>query len=237
MKLTLVIAGLGMGCLLADNEPRQKIQVSNTQRVDFASGKALRLENSTGELMILGWDRPEVEITTIKSSPDEYDARERAKAAQELDQVKFAVDRRGDELVIATSYPRHKAFPPPLPAGARFDLEYYIKAPRDVRLTIAHDAGGVHVDEFTGDISVTARRGEITLRLPGDGPYAIDAKSKWGDVISDFPGQGKFKLLFAGHEFTGGAPTAAHKLSLKIGYGDIIIWKTMRLPAPASPAR
>src|SRR6266446_481816 len=154
MKLTLVIAGLGMGCLLADNEPRQKIQVTNTQRVDFASGKALRLENSTGELMILGWDRPEVEITTIKSSPDEYDPRERAKAAQELDQVKIAVDRRGDELVIATSYPRHKAFPPPLPSGTRFDLEYYIKAPRDIRLTIVHDAGGVHVDELTGDISV-----------------------------------------------------------------------------------
>src|SRR6266478_3407062 len=111
MKLTLVILGLGTGCLLADNQPKQKIQVSNTQRVEFASGTALRLENSTGELMIEGWDRPEVEITTIKSSQD---------AAQELDQVRIAVERRGDELVIATSYPKHRTFPPPLPTGARF---------------------------------------------------------------------------------------------------------------------
>src|SRR6266852_2094002 len=117
MKLTLAIAGLGMSCLLADNQPKQKIQVSNTQRVVFASGTALRLENSTGELMIEGWDRPEVEITTIKSARD---------APQELDEVKIAVERRGDELVIATSYPKHRAFPPPLPTAARFDLEYYI---------------------------------------------------------------------------------------------------------------
>ena len=68
MTRTLAVIGLGVSCLLADNEPRQTLQVTNTQRVDFASGGALRLANSVGELAVQGWDRPYVEITTVKST-------------------------------------------------------------------------------------------------------------------------------------------------------------------------
>ncbi len=146
-----------------------------------------------------------------------------------MDQVSIAVERRGEELVINTGFPRHGKFSPPFGAGTRFDLEYYIKAPRNVRLIVAHDVGGVHVDDITGDIRVTARRGEITLRLPEEGQYAIDARSKVGDVISDFPGHGKLKPWLTGHQFTNETSANAHRLYLRVGYGDIIIWKTLRL--------
>ena len=63
MMRTLVVIGFGVSCLLADNEPKQRIQVTNTQRSDFASDGLLRLENSTGELSVQGWDRPYVKTT------------------------------------------------------------------------------------------------------------------------------------------------------------------------------
>ena len=215
-----------MGCLLAENEPKQKSQVSNTQRVDF-SGNALRIENSTGDLMVQGWDRPEVEIATIKSGRGVFD----------LDRVTIAVDRRGDELVIKTGFPRRKIMSPPWRSEGGFDLEYSIRVPRNVRLTVVHNAGEVHVEEISGDISVTSRRGEITLRVPNEGQYAIDASSKLGDVISDFPGQGKnLRPWLAGHQFLSAA-TSGQKLYLRIGCGDIIVWKTMRLPPSTSALR
>jgi hypothetical protein len=226
MMRMLAVIGFGVSCLLADNEPKQRVQATNTQRVDFAPGGTLRLENSTGELMVQGWDRPDVEITTIRS----------AIAARELEQVRIAVERRGDELVVTTAFPRHGFLSPPFPPGTSFDLEYYIKAPRNARLIVAHYAGDVHVDEMTGDIRVTARQGEITLRLPGEGQYAIDARSKFGGVNSDFPGHETRKLWLAGHQFTNETSPAAHKIYLRIGYGDILVWKTLRLPTPAPPA-
>ena len=227
---TLALIGLGVTCLLAGNEPAQRSQVSNTQRADLMPGGALRIENSTGELMVVGWDRPDVEITTVKFSK-EYDPKEREKATKELDEVRISVEPRDRDLVIKTDFPRHSVLSPH--GRTRFDLEYYIKAPRDARLTVAHDVGGVHVEDMTGDISATARQGEITLRVPGEGQYAIDARSKLGDVISDFPGRGKMKPWLLGHQFASDTAQGAHKLYLRIGYGDIIIWKTLRLPAPA----
>jgi hypothetical protein len=229
---TLALIGLGASCLLAGNEPKQRIQVSNTQRADLMPGGALRIENSTGELMVLGWDRPDIEITTVKFSKA-YDPKEREKATKELDEVRISVEPRDRDLVIKTDFPRHSAFSPPFRGGTRFDLEYYIKAPRDARVIVAHDVGGVHVEDMTGDISVTARQGEITLRIPGEGQYTIDARSKLGDVISDFPGRGKQKPWLLGHQFASDTAAGAHKLFLRIGYGDIIIWKTLRLPPPA----
>jgi hypothetical protein len=230
MMRTLALIGFGVTCLLAGNEPAQRIRINNTQRADFASGGALRIEHSIGELMVLGWDRPDAEITTVKFSK-EYDPKEREKATKELDQVRISVEPRDRDLVIKTDFPRHSVLSTAL-HGARFDLEYYIKAPRDARLIVAHDVGGVHVEDMTGDISVTARQGEITLRLPGEGQYTIDARSKLGEVISDFPGRGKMKPWLLGHQFASDTAQGAHKLYLRIGYGDIIIWKTLRLPQP-----
>src|ERR1700722_16860300 len=90
-KFLVTAAVLGAGCLLsaadAPNraEPKQKIEVSKTERVDFPSGGTLRFRNSVGVLTVEAWDRPEVEITTIKSTKSEFDARDRESGTHELD--------------------------------------------------------------------------------------------------------------------------------------------------------
>jgi len=234
----LALIGLGMSCLLfADDEPQQFFQVTKTERLEFPSGGLLRLKNSIGEVMVEGWDRPDVELTTTKSTKELYNSQDREKALQELDQVHVAAERHGDELVITTDFPRYGMFKPLLRGGTRFDLDYRISVPRNARVAIEHDTGYVSLDNVTGDIHVTASQGEITLRLPENGQYAIDANSKLGDVISDFPGHMQRKRWFLGHHFTHPDAAASQKIDLSAGYGDIIILKSPRLQKSAALAQ
>jgi hypothetical protein len=224
--------------LLADDEPKQKVKVTHTERVEFPSGGWLRLRNSIGEVTVEGWDRPDVEITTIQSTKDAYAPRDREKASQELDKVKISVERQGADLVIATEFARHRGpshFAPFRPAIG-FDLEYHIKAPMNTKLDARHGTGEVHVAGLTSDIHVTVRNGGITLQLPQEGQYDIDAKSDLGDVTSGFPGHAKRSHWLLGHRFVQGAP-AAHHLYLRVGFGDITILKIQKpsMPGPVTP--
>ena len=229
------LIGLGVSCLaLAGDETKQFFQVTKTERLDFPSGGLLRLKNSIGQVTIEGWDRPDVELTTTKSTKDSYNTQDREKAVKELDQVRIAAERHGDELVITTDFPRYGVFKPLLRGGTRFDLDYRIGVPRNARVAIEHDTGFVSLDNIAGDIRVIASQGEITLHLPEDGQYAIDAKSKIGDVISDFPGRTQRKLWFLGKQFANENAAASQKIYLRAGYGDIIILKSPGLKKTAA---
>ena len=241
-RLVVVVLALS-GLLLADDGTKQVVQVTKTEHMAFPSGGVLRLTNSIGDLMVEGWDQPDMQITTTKSTKAEYDSGERERGAQELDQVRSAVKRDGNEIVIGTDFHRHRIFPHPFHAGTRFDLQYDIKVPRSAQLFIDHDDGDVYIDNVTGGIHVTVRKGQITLRLPEEGGYVIDARSKFGGVYSDFPGQEERKLWFLGHEFTNppssrvrsgslagekvsNPPSSAiPKLFLRVASGDIVIFK------------
>ena len=223
----LVAICFGAGCLLfADDEPKQFFQVTKTERLDFPSGGLLRLKNSIGQVTIVGWDRPDVELTTTKSTKDLYNSQDREKALKELDQVRIAAERHGDELVITTDFPRYGTFKPLLRGETRFDLDYRISVPRNARVAIEHDTGFVSLENVGGDIRVTASQAEIALHLPEDGQYAIEARSRLGDVLSDFPGHMQRKLWFLGKQFTHENAAASQKIDLRAGYGDIIILKS-----------
>ncbi len=239
--------GLGTGCLLlaADppkqDEPKQKVQVSKTEHIDFPSSGTLRFKNSVGVLTVTAWDQPGVEMTTIKSTKIELDARGREKATHQLDRVKVAAERHGNELVIASTFPRHRPFglPYPLSGQTNFDLEYQIKAPANARIIAHHTLGEVNIDGLVGDIHVTLAKGEILLHLPEEEKYAIRAKSDFGTVNSDFPGEVKRLGWFLGHRSVDENSAATHKLNLKVAFGDIVIVKTRipKLPAPATAAQ
>jgi len=221
------VLGVGTSRLLAVDEPKQKVQVSNTERVDFPSGGTLRLTKSIGVLTVEAWDRPDVEITTITSTKADYDTRGGEKAKSELDRVRVAAERHGDELVITTDFPRPRAF-------SRFDLEYRIKAPSTARLIADHNVGEVNIDGLVGDIQVTLLQGEMMLHLPEEGRYNIHARSQFGNVNSDFPGPEERRWWLLGHRSVSENSQAAQKLNLRVGFGDIVILKT-RVPAPPGP--
>jgi hypothetical protein len=202
------------------------VQVSKTEAMDFPAGGTLRMENSTGNVNIESWDQPGIEITTIKSSKDDKQAEDREKTLKELGRVEITTKRNGNELVIATQYPHHQA-PPylwPLSRVTNFNLEYDIKVPRSAKIVVQHDAGNIYIDDIAGDVEANARQGLIFLRLAGDAPRAIDAKSISGSVNSDFPGRETRKVFTFGHQFVD-TSLAAQSLHLRIGFGDIILLK------------
>ncbi len=228
----------GLSCLAATKDApkdqiKQRIQVTNTQRVDFQAGGTVRLKNSTGELTIEAWDQPAVEITTTKSTKADYAPSEREKANHELDRVRVTAERKGAELVITTDFPKQGAPPfSPFGGATKFDLDYHIKVPRDAALVVDHNIGEIHVDGVTGDVHATALQGLIFLHLPEQAQYTIDAKSGIGSVKSDFEGTTTRRLLF-GDQFV--ESNGSHKLYLRVRFGDIIIFKTEQpqTPAPA----
>jgi len=236
----LFIAVLAAGCLAAEKKPaerkeegpRQKVELTKTQSMDFPAGGVLRLKNSTGDLNIEAWDNPNVEITTIRSTKDELPESERARATAMLEKVTFTIERMGNEVVITTNFPRHQGFPPDLPFSRdrKFDVEYDISVPRSAMLAIDHDVGDVNVNGVTGDIEAKVLQGEIMLHLPEDAKYSIDAKSEYGNVNSDFPGE--LRRSWISQKALEDAPRPAHTLKLRIGYGDIVL---LRIRVPKYP--
>ena len=83
----VAVMGFGAGCLPgAAGEPKQKVQVTKTERIDFPAGGRPRLTNSIGVLTVEAWDRADVEI---------------------------AAERHGHKPVVTTDCPRRWPFPPP----------------------------------------------------------------------------------------------------------------------------
>jgi hypothetical protein len=158
MKMgTVVVMGFRAGCLpAAAGEPKHKVQVTKTERVNFPAGGRPRQTNSIGVLTVEAWDRPDV----------------------------------------------------------AFDLDDRIKAP------------------------ATLRMGEVMLHLREEGRYDIHAKSKFGGVNSDFPGEKERRWRPIGHRIVNRDLPAPHELNLSVKFGDIVILKTRVLKpfAPLIPA-
>jgi len=213
------MAVFGMGCVLqAADAPSQKAPLTNTERMDFPAGGVLHLKNSLGELTVEGWDQPGMELTTIRSS----------------DKAKITAERHGDEVMVTTDLPHRRWFPPhwAWTNTTGIDVEYRIKVPRDAGLVVDHGVGDVHVEDLSGDIHATVRSGVITLHLPPEGAYAIDAKCRVGNVVSDFAGDEQHKPWPFGHRFTQGGSAPVHKLFLRAGFGDAIILKIQKPELP-----
>jgi hypothetical protein len=187
--------------------------------MNFAPGGLIRINHSYGTLNVEGWDRPEVEITWVKSTEIYYDAKQREKAATLLERAHISTERVSDtELAISTHQDR------------KISVDYEIRVPRDSRLAIHHGTGQVLVANMTGDIEATGHRGDLVLMLPDTGAYSVDAKTKVGVVTSDFAGDLHRRRYLLGERFAG--PAAAHRVYLRVGFGGITI---KSVPSEAEP--
>jgi hypothetical protein len=239
-KVALVMAlALTAG---AEDLSRQVISLSDTKTLDTAgpgaARNAIRFEASRGAVSVEGWDRPEVEITILKSTTGLFDPKQHDEATRLLSAVQVSAEPMNEAIVISTKIPEHDR--------KYVRVEYAVKAPRGMKIEVGnHAEGDLSVTGMSGDIEATTRHGQITLDLPGDERYAIDAHTRYGDVYSDFQGQDRRRRLFH-HDFTdtaaGGTATggtaaggttagAEHKLLLRAEIGDIVILKSFAVPA------
>ena len=230
MIVRLGLSLLGVAPLLLAEVPVVRpAQATHTERVNFAPGGTITLQDSFGDLYIHGWDQPAVEITLIKEL-DEYDAPKNVKEL--LEGVHFTTEHpSGTELKISTVIPPHSFFRHPLGGKGPVTVRYELSVPTDSRLAIQHGGGNILIDNVSGGVDVRNREGDIVLILPGPGPYPIDARSKMGTVISDFADKPHVRY-FVGEKLVGASPTGAHPIHLRVGFGGITI---KEMPPEAVP--
>ncbi len=190
-----------------------KVVVETAESAPFASGGAIDILDSFGEVQVEGWDKPDVEIKISKGTGRNATPEEEARARAKLERVKVVSSKKSaDRLQIASTVPFRN----------NLDLTYRIKVPRETHLTIRHDIGEVKVVNVSGNITVTNRIGEIDLRLPENQEYEIDARSRIGGVDSQFKGKSSRPFL-VGEKLVSGAPGAARRIYLRVGIGGIEI--------------
>jgi hypothetical protein len=210
--------------LLADDRSKEALSSTHTERFNVSAAGAIRLENSFGEVDIDGWDRPEIEVTVVRSTERLYDAKMRIERQRRLDSVQITSRQDGNDVVISTAYPPRNGFTHPLSRRSDIEISYRIKAPRASKLIIGHNSGGVNISDIAGDVHATVINGQVTLTLAPGGEYAIDAQCKIGDVYSDFEGNDRRRRVI-GEEFSRAGATPSTNLYLRVRLGDIIIQK------------
>jgi hypothetical protein len=231
----LTAAGMALP-LSADGGSKKIFEVTTTQQVPFQPGGTIHFNRSYGYLSIEGWDRPEVEITVIKSLDNLYDAKGQAEATKRVNTVQVTAERKTDtDLDITTTVPHYSRWTHPLGSTGGVMVEYQVHVPRDSKLAIQHGTGDVLVTRVANDIEADVHSGDIVVLLPETVQYAIDAKSKLGTVSSDVDGDfHRGHLVGIRYAHTAAAPS--HKLNLRVGVGGITIKSSVAPAPPSGPA-
>lgn len=206
--------------------PKQSFSVSRTERVPFAPGGTIHIDNSYGYLTVEGWDEPAVELTVVKSTGRFYNPSRQQLAEQPFADVRVTAERRSDrELAISTVPPVHHRWVSLRNARRGVILEYQVHVPRDTRLIIRHDYGYVWVSDVAGDLDVHSHTGDMIVMLPDTGAYAIDARTRLGSVSSDVMGKSDSRLsqLLVGSHFDYTSQAAKRRIYLRMGRGSIEI--------------
>jgi hypothetical protein len=240
-KVAVILLGLSLlGALPrvfgqeAEGEPAQ---VTKTEHVDFGPGGTIVVTGSDGDVNVEGWDKPEVEITVVKTMSYGYKPKQPGEATNRLDGIRVVTERKSSsELAISESRPaRGGRWPLPLPGKSRgsVKLEYEIHAPRDTKLVIHVSKGSVMVNDLIGGIEAGSGRGDIVLMLRDIGSYSVDASTKFGIVSSDFSGAARISRYRLGQRYITSNLSSSRQIHLRLSLGGIAI---KAIPTEASPA-
>ncbi len=212
---TLVLAQLVAQA--SSDKDKKKVEQRSTEKVDFPAGGKIYINKSFGEVSVEGWDLASVELIVTKAIKATDTPEKQAEAAARLKRVKVIMARdQPDGLVIHSEVPFRKDL----------ELKYKIKVPRQSTLFIKHDIGNVEVSNIVGNLNVTARIGDVTIRLPASEEFNVDARAKIGDVSSEFGGKNRRQWLIGAkaNQATDYKETA-HWVIARIGIGDIEVRK------------
>ena len=212
--------------LVANENIKHPAEVTSTQNMDFAPGGLIRIDDSSGDLYLEGWDQPRVRMIVTKFMPYEYEPDYPNHAQTQLEAVKVTAERpSATELAISTSRPTHVGFiwrPTAETTTSEVRIETRIFVPRDSQLEIHHGVGFVSVTDVTGEIKASCHRGDIMVWLQDKGTYSIDARSQFGKVSSDFPGDSRSHFL-VGQRFVSDSSQSSQHLYLRVGFGGITL--------------
>ena len=166
--LCLLIARVVLAQSLTTQEFRQTYPLQ--------SGKNVHVRTITGNVHIIGWDRPEVEVHTIK----------RVDTAAKLSSAEVSVVNQSKELCIATKYPAARTsaktwfgFSTDLCRDLqKFDgmniadmarIDYTVSVPRNAATVVLVEDGDVEIEGTTQYVFVDIQKGHLTAHdVSGD---------------------------------------------------------------------
>lgn len=228
LGVLLLVCCLALGLpVKAQTIAKREAEITTTQGLEFGAKGTIQIVDSFGSVKVEGWDKEEVEMTVTKRTQKKYEPKDLAKAAKGLERFKVTMEPVGETslLVINTTYPSWR--PARMFRGkSNLKLDYLIKVPRQSALLIKHGIGEVEVTNVSGDIEATASIGEISLKLPEEQSYAVDARVRIGDVSSEFGQVTHRQGIFAVGAKLAGEPAApTRRIFVRIGIGDIQVTK------------
>jgi hypothetical protein len=203
LGLSLCFAILAPACLGVTREV--------TRTYPLRPDGSFELSNVNGTVRIEGWDKNEVEIRAVKSTPDKESL---------LDLVDIDVDARPDAVSISTRYPQEE--------GVEVAVDYVIHVPRRVQLNhvnningtlrvfssesigelhtvngnieVYESSGNIHAHTTNGNVyvelkhptdargaTVETTNGSVLLAIPSDLPADLEARCMNGNFSSDLP--------------------------------------------------
>ena len=204
-----------------------------TKTLPLRADGSFELNNVNGTVRIEGWDREEVEVHAIKTSPE----REAA-----LDQVAIEIESTPDAVSITTRYPQDE--------GVEVAVDYVIHVPRHAQvgrvnnvngtlrvmssdaigdlhtvngnIEVYEGSGNVHAHTTNGNVYLELKHpadsrgvlaettnGSVLLAIPADLPAELEARCMNGNFSSELPmvlKSAEQPRVVHGRLGTGGAP-------------------------------
>jgi hypothetical protein len=208
--------------LTAEDLPKEWLRVTKTDHADFSPEGAIRIIDAHGDLNIEGWERPEVEVSVTKSTLSLYGPKAMESARKRLDLISVTLDRKSaNDLTISTAFPSRKLT---RLARGKSDLilEYRIRVPRGVSLTVHDDFGAVLLMGVSGDVDAHIGVGDIVMMPAGGAAYSYDAKSGFGSVHTDYGGYVRDSGPI-GRQYAFAPASPKHKAVLRVSIGHVNI--------------
>jgi len=148
------------GCVHGDWGHNVRASVTETR--DLASGGRFSLENTNGQVEVAGWDEDRVSIEAVKRA-----ANERA-----LDELKIEIDAEADHVRVRSRHSRRRWF------GGSGRVDYHVKVPRTVRVTVSNVNGRVEVAGITAEVEASTVNGSVEVQDAAE----VDASAVNGSV-------------------------------------------------------
>jgi hypothetical protein len=182
-----------------------------TRTFPLSADGSFELNNVNGTVRIEAWDKEEVEVRALKTTPD---------SAALLDLVTIDIDAKPDALSISTHYPQEE--------GVEVAVDYVIHVPRHAQLNhisningtlrvvsaesvgelhtvngnieVYEGGGNVHAHTINGNVylelktpgdsrgaSAETTNGSVLLAIPSDLPADLEARCMNGNFSTELP--------------------------------------------------
>ncbi len=172
------------------------LQVLHEKSFSMSPGKSLRIEGSSGDIKITGWDKSEVyvKITGNDKAKEKYD---------------FIFDESSDEIYIKAEK-ESSIF-----SWGGVKLKFEVKVPSSFNPKIATSGGDIRLAGVRGDIVLNTSGGDVTTRYT-EGKLRISTS---GGDINFQDNKGTIKATTSGGDITG--KNFEGDINVKTSGGDI----------------